>query len=390
MATLADVERFELNAPSESAVGKALPSVHTDRNKCTGVATLAALAAALGAVHCGQLSHRAPLLILALWLVGGRGILGPVPTPRDASVRIPAIPVLRSTFGAIFQRFFYCALCLPFRSAGMEPELLRNMLTSLASTSCLAVKLLLKIQSDGEDSDDDINLSNAYDTRVLVAFTDMLTTVEHHFWAQETSTEWWDHIIMQVWDDKQWLQNFRMRKATSMGLCEELAHSLRRKDTRLRAALMVEKQVAIAVWKLATPDSFRSVANQFAVGKSTVGIVLMQVCRAINCILLRRTVTPGNAHDIVDGFAQMGFPNCRGVIDGTHIPILAPAHLASEYVNWKGYFCMVRQVLVDHCGRFIDINASWPRKMHDACIFWNAGLFRKLKTRTFFPDQKIT
>ncbi|CAM4542379.1 unnamed protein product [Lepidochelys kempii] len=153
---------------------------------------------------------------------------------------------------------------------------------------------------------------------------------------------------------------------------------------------MVEKQVAIAIWKLATPDSCRWVANQFGVGKSTTGIVLMQVYRAINRILLRRTVTLGNMHDTVAGFAQMGFPNCGGVIDGMHIPILAPAHLACEYVNQKGYFLMVLQALVGHHGRFTDIKAGWSEKVHDACIFWNTGLFRKLQDGTFFPDQKIT
>ncbi|KAM7163464.1 uncharacterized protein RBU57_007784 [Macrochelys suwanniensis] len=218
----------------------------------------------------------------------------------------------------------------------------------------------------------------------------MLCTMERRFWARETSTEWWDHIVMQVWDDEQWVQNFRMRKATFMGLCEELVPALRCKDTRLRAALTVEKRVAIAIWKLATPDCYRSVANQFGVGKSTVGIVLMQVCKAINRILLRRTVTPGNVQDIVAGFEQMGFPNCRGAIDGTHIPILAPPHLASEYINRKGYFSMVLQVLVDHRGRFIDINAGWPRKVHDARIFRNTALFQKMQSGTFFPDRKIT
>ncbi|KAM7133975.1 uncharacterized protein RBU57_003350 isoform 1-T3 [Macrochelys suwanniensis] len=137
--------------------------------------------------------------------------------------------------------------------AGMEPELLRNMLMSLTSTSRSAVKLLIKIQTDSEDSDDDIDSSNAYDARLLVAFADMLTTVECCFWARETSTEWWDHIVMQVWDDEQWLQNFRMRKATSRGLFEELGPTLRCKHMRLRVTVMVEKRVAIAVWKLATP-----------------------------------------------------------------------------------------------------------------------------------------
>uniref|UniRef100_A0A8C0J8B7 DDE Tnp4 domain-containing protein n=1 Tax=Chelonoidis abingdonii TaxID=106734 RepID=A0A8C0J8B7_CHEAB len=273
----------------------------------------------------------------------------------------------------------------------MEPELLRTLLMNVASTSRLAVELFLMLQSDSEESsDDEIDSADAPDTKLLVAVTDVLSAVERRLWARETSTEWWDHIVMQVWDDEQWLQNFRMRKATFMGLCAELAPTLQRKDTRLRAALSVEKRVAIAVWKLATPDSYRSVANQFGVGKSTVGIVVMQVCRAINRILLRRTVTLGNVQDIVDGFAQMGFPNCGGAIDRTHIPILAPPHLASEYVNRKGYFSMVLQALVDHRGRFTDIYTGWPGKVHDARIFRNSGMFRKLQAGTFFPDRKIT
>ncbi|XP_050803981.1 uncharacterized protein LOC127048306 [Gopherus flavomarginatus] len=245
----------------------------------------------------------------------------------------------------------------------MEPELLRTLLMSVASTSRLAVELFLQLQSDSEESDDEIESPDAYDTKLLVAVTEMLSTVEHRFWARETSTEWWDHIVMEVWDDEQWLQNFWMRKASFMGLCAELAPTLRRKDTRLRAALPVEKRVAIAIWKLATPDSYQSVANQFGVGKSTVGIVLMQVCRAINRILLRRTVTLGNVQDILDGFAQMGFPNCGGAIDGTHIPILAPPH-----INRKGYFSVILQALVDHRGHFIDIYTGWPGKVHDARI----------------------
>ncbi|CAM5165581.1 unnamed protein product [Natator depressus] len=95
-------------------------------------------------------------------------------------------------------------------------------------------------------------------------------------------------------------------------------------------------------------------------------------------------------NDIVDGFVQMGFPNCGGEIDGTHIPILASDHLATEYINCKGYFSMVLQVLVDHRGRFTDINTGWSGKVHDAYIFWNTGVFRKLQAGTFFPEQKIT
>lgn len=48
-------------------------------------------------------------------------------------------------------------------------------------------------------------------------------------------------IIMQVWDDNQWLQSFWMRKATFLNLCDKSTPTLRRRDTRIRGALTVEK-----------------------------------------------------------------------------------------------------------------------------------------------------
>ncbi|XP_067394775.1 uncharacterized protein, partial [Emydura macquarii macquarii] len=235
-------------------------------------------------------------------------------------------------------------------------------------------------------------LIQAIDTnndRLLQAITFHLQSVDRRFWCRETSTDWWDRIVMQLWDDDQWLQNFRMRKATFLGLCSQLSPSPKHMNTHLRQAMTVEKRVAIALWKLATPDCYRSVGNQFGVGKSTVGAAVIQVCSAINRLLLRRLVTLGNVQDIVEGFAAMGFPNCGGPIDGTHIPILAPAHLAPEYINRKGYFSMILQGLVDHRGRFTDNFVGWPGKVHDARVLHNSGLFSKLQAGTFFPDQKI-
>ncbi|XP_075782874.1 uncharacterized protein LOC112544784 isoform X2 [Pelodiscus sinensis] len=79
------------------------------------------------------------------------------------------------------------------------------------------------------------------------------------------------------WEDRQWTQNFRTRRDTFLELCEWLAPALRRRDTRMRPAIPLQKRVAIALWKLSTPDSYRSVRNQFGVGRSTVGAVLIQV-----------------------------------------------------------------------------------------------------------------
>ncbi|KAM9143899.1 uncharacterized protein ACDP82_007612 [Pangshura tecta] len=272
----------------------------------------------------------------------------------------------------------------------MDPELLTIVVMNVMNTTRLVLHYFMNCERENDSVVPALLAAmETNNSRLLLVFTEQLHAVDRRYWARETSTEWWDRIVMHGWDDEQWLQNFRMRKSTFLELCAELAPALRRKDTRMRAALTVEKRVAIAVWKLATPDCYRSVAKQFGVGKSTVGAVVMQVCRAINRLLLRRTVTLGNVQEIIDGFEAMGFPNCGGAIDGTHIPILAPDHLAREYINRKGYFSMVLQALVDHRGRFTDINAGRSGKVHDAHIFQNTGLYRKLHSGTFFPDQKI-
>ncbi|CAM5124241.1 unnamed protein product [Natator depressus] len=79
-----------------------------------------------------------------------------------------------------------------------------------------------------------------------------------------------------------------------------------------------------------------------------------------------------------------------GVIDGTHIPILAPDYLASEYINTKGYFSRVLQVLVDHQGRFMDINAGWSGTVYDARIFRTVAYTESCRRGLFFPDHEFT
>ncbi|XP_074866063.1 uncharacterized protein LOC142021313 [Carettochelys insculpta] len=160
-------------------------------------------------------------------------------------------------------------------------------------------------------------------------------------WSYPTSTNWWERLVLEEWDDDCWLRNFRMSRQTFMELCQWLTPALRHQDTAMRRALPVEKRVGIAVWKLATPDSYRSVGQQFGVGKATVGAVLMEVVRAINAMLLHRLVRLGDPDATIVGFATLGFPNCFAALDGTHIPIRTPQHSGGRYINRKGYHSVV-------------------------------------------------
>ncbi|XP_075769099.1 uncharacterized protein LOC142821585 isoform X9 [Pelodiscus sinensis] len=57
--------------------------------------------------------------------------------------------------------------------------------------------------------------------------------VERRFWKLDTSSNWWDRLVMEQCDDQQWLHNFHMRKETFLELCAWLAPALRRWDTQM-------------------------------------------------------------------------------------------------------------------------------------------------------------
>ncbi|XP_074849327.1 uncharacterized protein LOC142012630 [Carettochelys insculpta] len=106
-----------------------------------------------------------------------------------------------------------------------------------------------------------------------------------------------------------------MLRQTFDEICHWLAPTLRHQDTCMWQAFTLEKRVVIAIWKLAIPDSYRSVGQQFGVGKATVGAVLMEVVRAISVMLLHRVVRLGDVNNTIAGFQDLGFPNCIGTLD---------------------------------------------------------------------------
>ncbi|XP_075771796.1 uncharacterized protein LOC142823909 [Pelodiscus sinensis] len=184
-------------------------------------------------------------------------------------------------------------------------------------------------------------------------------SVPRRIWRLDTNNDWWDHIVLECWGDRQWTQNFRMKRDTFLELCEWLAPALQRRDTCMRPTIPLQKRVAIALWKLSTPDSYQSVGNQFGVGRSTIRAVLMQVVKAINRVLLRRVVRLADPDAVIRGFGALGVPNCGGAIDGMHIPIRDPEHQASQYVNHKGYFSVLLQAVCDHRGQFMGRTFMW-------------------------------
>ena len=185
-----------------------------------------------------------------------------------------------------------------------------------------------------------------------------------------------------------------MSQATFLYVCNEIRPVIEKEDTVMRAAIPVEQRVALTLWFLATNSDYRTIGHLFGVSKPTVSVVSKEVCAAIVKILLPKYIripTGDSLKAVIEGFQEkLGFPQCVGVVDGTHIPIVSPVECPADYYNRKGWHSIIMQGTVDHLGHFIDIYVDWPGRVHDARVFVNSSLYKKGQDGALFPDWKQT
>ncbi|KAL8172592.1 UNVERIFIED_CONTAM: hypothetical protein K2H54_000806, partial [Gekko kuhli] len=79
-------------------------------------------------------------------------------------------------------------------------------------------------------------------------------------------------------------------RSTFDWLVDALRDVLQRQRTEMRAPVSVERRVAVALWWMASTMSYRTVAHQFGLARSTVAGIVVEVTRAITEALLDRVV----------------------------------------------------------------------------------------------------
>ena len=223
-----------------------------------------------------------------------------------------------------------------------------------------------------------------------VAFCNL--SPERMLWMKERSNHWWEHVVNSTFTPQDWLQNFRMSQQTFLYLCDELRSSIEKSNTVMRRAVPTEMRVALTLWFLATGADYRTIGHLFGVSKSTVCLVTKDVCFAIVKSLLPRYIRfPAGAvlREVIDGFEHdLGFPQCAGAVDGSHIPIISPHECPADYYNRKGWHSIILQGTVNHQGCFIDVYVGWPGRVHDARVFANSSLYQRGQGGNLLPDWK--
>ena len=159
------------------------------------------------------------------------------------------------------------------------------------------------------------------------------------------SHHWWRAVQNGVVRNEWWKENLRMSRDTFTFTCGKLRPYIEKQvyltnlctlKNIIRAhyrllifdLLFLWKRVAVTVWKLATNVEYRTLSSLFGLGRSTVGKIVIETCRAISTHLLPQYVQipcEEKLREIVDGFETfLGFPQAAGAIDGSHIPIIRP------------------------------------------------------------------
>ena len=88
-------------------------------------------------------------------------------------------------------------------------------------------------------------------------------------WAWPRPQNWFRVLLANRDMDTLWKIHFRVTRPTFNTLCDLLRGDLQKQHTRMRSPVSVEERVAVALWRLATGDSFKSCGLQFGIGMSS-------------------------------------------------------------------------------------------------------------------------
>ncbi|XP_029912989.1 uncharacterized protein LOC115363054 [Myripristis murdjan] len=187
-------------------------------------------------------------------------------------------------------------------------------------------------------------------------------------------------------DDGHFQRYFRLTGAQFEELLARVGARISWLGTNYRRSISAAERLSICLRYLATGDSFRTIANSFHVGISTVSTIIPDVVAAIwDCLIEEFMAVPTTEEwlSISGRFEERwNFPLCCGALDGKHVVPKAPANSGSQFYNYKGTFSLVLLAVVDaqYCFRVIDVGGYG--KTSDGGILANSAFGQALRSGT--------
>lgn len=84
--------------------------------------------------------------------------------------------------------------------------------------------------------------------------------------------------------------------------------------------------------------------------------------------------------EIATGFQRWNSPHAIGCLDGKHILILCPKQSEAMFFNYKNFFLIMLQAVVDHHCKFVFVDVGAYGKQSDG------GTFSAFSSSTFYEN----
>jgi hypothetical protein len=128
-------------------------------------------------------------------------------------------------------------------------------------------------------------------------------------------------------------------------------------------------------------------------GASTVGNIIKQICKVLwetfQPIHMKKPTTSDFIRTAEHYENLWDFPHCIGALDGKHIRIKCPSHSGSMFFNYRKFFSIVLQGLVDDHYRFTSIDVGGYGKQSDGGTFRASTLSKLLEANKLgIPEEK--
>ena len=141
-------------------------------------------------------------------------------------------------------------------------------------------------------------------------------------WVWPSPQNWFKNLLASPALDFLWKEHFGVTQETFEFLCDLVRVKLQKQQTRFRDPVSMEGRAGLALWQLATGNSYRSCGLQFGLGKSTAKTICSEFKQAIFDLkdrFIKFPLTGEENGEKIEEFEELyGIPQIVGAIEGCH------------------------------------------------------------------------
>lgn len=196
-----------------------------------------------------------------------------------------------------------------------------------------------------EFPDDDFNESTDCEIYLELLKATSTTKLVREWYIYPRSTHWLYTLFnspRNFFIDAEFQSTFRMSRDSFEVLLARLSPFIEKQSTRFREPHPPNARLTVFLYHVALGVPYTAIANQFAMGKSTVGDIVGQVSQAICQHLSKEFIRFPSTDEALQSMEywqrQTGIPGIVSCFDGSHIPIVRPSEHGDGYFNRKHFY----------------------------------------------------